>query len=291
MILLICGSLAGYAQIESRLPETHSNLPILVSISTSSGDATGSGFLLEEKGWWFLVTAKHVLFDRDTIRQTDTLIGHSATLSIPDSDPQDTSMHILLMDLNVIQSDNRILKHRTADIALVTIGTSDSVSARTLAGSHFLHKGKNSIHLRGVQMLSKYSDVKIGNDIYLYGYPTSIGLDSMPQFDYSRPLLRKGIIAGKNDNAQTIILDCPVYYGNSGGPIVQESPIGMGSKFKIVGVVTQWIPFDEARANRRTVRRGMLYTNSGYAVSESSDRILEILAQVEAAANINKNIK
>ena len=265
------------AQIESSIPETHSTLPILVSVNTSKGSESGSGFLLQNKGSWYLVTAKHVLFDRDTVHKQDTLIGKSATLRIPDSDPKDTSVNILLLDLSVIQSDNRIICHKAADVAIIRIGYSDSAWVRTLPGAHFLSKAHNLILLRGIDMLAGYSEAKLGNSVYVYGYPTSIGLVSMPQFDYLRPLLRKGIIAGTHDHTHTIILDCPVYYGNSGGPVVEESPMGNGSKFKIIGIVTQWIPFDESKANRRTVRTGVLLTNSGYSVAESTDRILEIL--------------
>jgi len=46
--------------------------------------------------------------------------------------------------------------------------------------------------------VQKFNDVLIANDAYIIGYPTSIGKKNYPQIDYKRPLVRKGVIAGKN---------------------------------------------------------------------------------------------
>ncbi len=289
-LFLCLVSLSTNAQVESSIPQTHLNLPVLVSIPIVGGNESSSGFILQDKGWCYFVTTKHVLYGRDSVHQKDTLIGKSAILRIPDFNVQDTSVSILRLDLNLIQTDNRIFRHKSADVAMVRIGECDSVGMWPLPGTEVSVTSHNGVHVRKLEMLTRYSDVKIGNNIYVYGYPTSIGLVSMPQFDFTKPLLRKGIIAGKYDNTHTIILDCPVYYGNSGGPVIEESPEGMGSKFKIIGIITQWIPFDESQANKNTVRQGALYTNSGYAVSESVDKILEILAELEATGS-NKNVK
>jgi hypothetical protein len=131
-------------------------------------------------------------------------------------------------------------------------------------------------------MLQGYDDVLPGNDVYVYGYPVSIGMESMPQFDSHQPLLRKGVVAGKYESRHTIIIDCPVYGGNSGGPVVQAWPYGVGgTKFKVMGIVTEFVPFDESRVN--PVPAGALATNSGYAVVEPADRILELLNDREEA--------
>jgi hypothetical protein len=66
-----------------------------------------------------------------------------------------------------------------------------------------------------------FDQVLIGNDVIMYGYPTSLGLANILQLNPDRPLLRKGIVAGKNLQQHTLILDCPIYQGNSGGPIFE----------------------------------------------------------------------
>ena len=270
-------SISGFSQITSHIPPTNLNLPVLIIIPASNGEFSGSGFMLEDKNtFWYFVTAKHVIFSYDTIQKKDKLIGNKATLRILDADVQDTSVHILSLDLEFIQKDNRILTHRSADIVLIKIGDSDSTHVRTFPGAQWTAKGKTAIHTRQTEMLLSYNDVKVGNDVFVYGYPNSIGLKWMPQFDYNRPLLRKGIVAGKYEKTHTIILDCPIYFGNSGGPVIQESFEETGPKFKIIGIVTQLIPFDESKLNKALIPT-MLFTNSGYAVAESADRIFEIL--------------
>ena len=278
MSLFFCLVLVtGNAQTTSYIPPTHLNLPVLITIPTGGGEATGSGFLLKDKKtFWYFVTAKHVLLSRDPVKRVDTLLGKTAKLRILDSDPQDTSSHVLLLDLVAIQKDNRLLGHKSADVILVKLGASDSTNLWTLAGTHWISRGHNPIHIRTIDMLSNYAEVRIGNNIFVYGYPTSIGLQWMPQFDYNRPLLRKGIVAGKFEQTQTIILDSPSYFGTSGGPVIQESQEEIGTKFKIIGIVTELIPFDESILNK-SVKPRMLFTNSGYTVIESADRILEIL--------------
>jgi hypothetical protein len=67
--------------------------------------------------------------------------------------------------------------------------------------------------------MRKFADVLISNDVYIFGYPSSVGHSG--QLDHTRPLLRKGIVAGKNEAKNTIILDCPVHQGNSGGLALQ----------------------------------------------------------------------
>src|SRR5438552_267375 len=69
--------------------------------------------------------------------------------------------------------------------------------------------------------LKTYAHVLTANDVFVFGYPSSIGLKNIPQIDYDRPLLIKGIVAGKNAKANTIVLQGFVYPGNSGGPVLQ----------------------------------------------------------------------
>ncbi|TSA18304.1 serine protease [bacterium] len=279
LALVLCSVIAiSRSQTTSQIPETHLNLPVFVSIPIAGGLATASGFVFGTNRGWYFATAKHVLFQADTANHRDTLIGKSATLRIPVANPQDTSFFTVTLSLDTLLSNGRLLSHKTADVALVELGPNDSIKVLVYSGVQILNRQKDSIQIRGIGMLANYADVRIGNTVYAYGYPTSIGLKSLPQFDYNRPLLRRGIVAGKHEARHTIILDCSIYFGNSGGPIVQESMEDFGMKYKIIGIVTELIPFDESKLNR-TVPPGLLMTNSGYAVAESADRVSEILKE------------
>jgi len=114
-----------------------------------------------------------------------------------------------------------------------------------------------------------------GNDVIVFGYPSSIGLKNLPQIDYERPLLRRGIVAGTNASTRSIILDCPVYPGNSGGPVLEEDSNGLVKSLKVIGVVIQYVPFSQV-AGSETLAVQIL-SNSGYSVVAPMDFVLELI--------------
>ena len=107
------------------------------------------------------------------------------------------------------------------------------------------------------------------------GYPRSIGLEYSPQFDYDQPLLRNGIVAGTYPERGTIILDGPVYYGNSGGPVVDVVLVTPSvAKVSLIGVITEFIPF-ENKHYRMDDKNSI--SNSGYSVCVCMDVFAKLL--------------
>ena len=49
----------------------------------------------------------------------------------------------------------------------------------------------------GLETIKPFEQVLTGNEVIVFGYPTSLGLAQFPQIDTHRPLLRKGIV-GRN---------------------------------------------------------------------------------------------
>lgn len=132
----------------------------------------------------------------------------------------------------------------------------------------------------------KYAEVLIGNEVFIFGYPTSIGIKNVPQIDYTRPLLRKGIIAGKNEDKKNIILDCPVYYGNSGGPVVEvEEEGGTIRKFRVVGIISQFVPFEQEWFNLQHGYTNKDLENSGYSIATPLDAALELINDLQASSS------
>src|SRR5436190_14803311 len=126
----------------------------------------------------------------------------------------------------------------------------------------------------GMDTVKRFDEVLTGNDVFVFGYPTSLGLKSDPtrplQFDPSLPLLRKGIVAGKNPRLHTLILDSPIYFGNSGGPALEVEQDGLQRRFRVIGVVSEFIPLEEAGRTIHTL------ANSGYSVAVGMDAVLEL---------------
>lgn len=154
---------------------------------------------------------------------------------------------------------------------------------------------KNEISVNGVEnptngqfyrynkkIISRYADLGVGSDIFVHGYP-SIGTPNDLEFDNEKPLIRKGIISAFNDKNQTIIIDCPVNFGNSGGPVIQAeidySIAGGEVHYRVIGIVVRIIPFMKEKTQN-------LYTgepritdieNTGLSVVVPMDRVLELV--------------
>ncbi len=125
----------------------------------------------------------------------------------------------------------------------------------------------------------KFADVLTANQVFIFGYPTSLGLKNIPQIDYSKPLLRSGIVAGTNQDLKTIILDCPAYGGNSGGPVLEVEVEGLGRKYRVIGVVSEFVPAVQTWRNSPQASINASVYNSGYTVATPMDFVLDLVAQ------------
>lgn len=274
LIFVVLLLFAHTIQGEPPIPYDNLSYPVLIL-----GKDAASGFYLQDEFRFYLVTAKHVLFAKDMTLKTPSIrcISYS-------SDPNETQKIILTIDLEKSNKQQKVIYHDTQDVVLVNIANASpgKDSDFDLKFEAFVKKSGNtkaSIVGASTGHLKIFDDVLVANDVFLFGYPRSLGIQQIPQFDYERPLLRKGIVAGKNENKHTIIIDCPSYPGNSGGPVVQVEQVSFTRReFKIIGIVKEFIPFTQKWYN---IRYGTSYaeiTNSGYTVVVSMDYVNELLA-------------
>jgi len=111
-----------------------------------------------------------------------------------------------------------------------------------------------------------FKDVYVGNTVYVFGYPSSITRTN-PWLDIGIPLLRKGIIAGVNKTIKSIILDCPVFGGNSGGLVLEVERYSTGFSSRAIGIVTDYVPYQKES-----------HENSGYSVVVPMDFVEELIS-------------
>jgi len=248
------------------MPDDNLAYPVLITLKNGG---TGTGFYVNANKGMYFVTAKHVLFDMNTGALLDSvfdLLSYSKDLS----DPTPNS---LTVD-TAVAGMNAIIKHPSQDIAVMKVASENpidpnqvlmvpGVTTHTVAKLGFLGVA--------LETIKRFDDVLVGNEAILLGYPTSLGLQTMPEIDPRRPLLRKGIVAGTNPRTHSLILDCPAYYGNSGSPVIEVDPQGFGHIFKIIGVVIKFVPFADSG------RTFSLVTNSGYSVATPMDYVLELI--------------
>lgn len=259
------------------LPDIHLAISVLISL----GNSSGSGFIYRTDFNVYLVTAKHVLYDDDLKLRTEEI-----EIVCQSSDLRDSKVNRIRIELNKV----KVSFHKLRDVAIVNFGKVETVTPkvtfRYFNGVTYLETCKTNIVSVTAKTISKLEEVMISNDIYVFGYPTSLGIEKSKQFDPLKPLLRKGIVANINSSAETIILDCPVYGGNSGGPVIQVINNETGRHLKLIGVVSQYIPYVQKWKNDRDKIVHLEYLNSGYSVATSFDSVLELIEN-ESKATTN----
>ena len=260
------------------IPTDNLSYPALIIFKNGS---SGSGFFLADSLNLYLVTAKHVLFKL----QTGKLRGDSATVlkySITDSTEGEFRFEL---DLNSLLSGNNLRYHKNQDMALIYFASILNRNNEQKRELNFVPgiriKDKSDIPFIGASIsnLKKFDKVLVANEVIIFGYPSSIGIKNIPQIEYNRPLLRKGIVAGINRKTKTLILDCPSYPGNSGGPVLEiERNHSLGTiNFKIIGIVSEYIPFLKKQTYQIQGLFSVDTSNSGYSVATPIDSLFTLL--------------
>jgi len=275
LAFLLLWLLSPHALALRSLPDNSLYLPVLAEIAKSTpegGYGYGSGFFLKADSDLYFVTAKHVLFT-----PRGEMLGNEITLFSYPKDSYTVQPRLMKIDLQVLSAKGHVKSHPTRDIALIRIGKliEDGTKADYLP--EVVHLGNTSLPLATADLgiVRKYNEVLVGDEVITFGYPVSLGLGSQ-QLDPSRPLLRKGIIAGLNPLQQTIILDSPSFGGNSGGPVLEREWEGVGYRFFLIGVVTAFVPYAIRDSNGHET--GAKSFNSGYSIAVPMDYVLELVA-------------
>jgi hypothetical protein len=272
--------LTGPAFGRRAIPADNLAIPVLIILDNKE---LASGFYLNTKTHTYLVTAQHVLFEQNKPK------GKLARCLSYTKDPNDPNSIILELDLPNLHKNGLISCNKTADAIIVRIGSMKTGEDGKVQFVEGVRKVKGSapsgIVLVDYSNTTCFDKVLVSNDIFLFGYPTSIGIKEIPQLDYLRPLLRKGIVGGKNRTKHTIIIDCPTYYGNSGGPVMQVEEVSLvETKFAIIGLVSESVPFIETWVNTRNKLTNSEASNSGYSIVTPIDAVLELLPEEERIA-------
>lgn len=248
------------------------NLYYSVLLSLDEGKSSGSGFRMKYKDHNYLVTARHVLFDEKNELRANNLI-------VTCQNANDTDNPVILG----IDLERAFCKFdKVNDVAIIKLGEFKKLYNHETPLKTDKTNHKRPTALIGEPCLSEISipnnprlvsldkeatrginEIRIGNDVFLMGYPTSLGMKRNEDFDISKPLLRKGIIAGVHTNKNTFIIDCPTFFGNSGGPVVEY---GEDDYYRIIGIVSKYIPFVTKWHSSRERITNTELTNSGYTV-------------------------
>lgn len=259
------------------LPDDNLRYPVLIQLPNGS---SGSGFFLRsDKEVTYFITARLVIF-KVNAEGVFELCAERANLLF-----YDNSLKGEPMVLSVPLTSQNVKHDQSSDVAIVRIARRSEIPGKE-------HLTQYESGVQGLQpekgyvvvshgALRRFDDVLISNDVFILGYPNSLSNPQRPQIDYARPLLRKGIIAGKNEKNRTIILDCPVYFGNSGGLAIEVEDVPGGRHFRIIGVVSEYVPFIEQMRSLQMGYTNTNFENSGYSVVVPIDTIEELIGTME----------
>jgi hypothetical protein len=262
------------------LSKDYLNSPVLVRLS---GGQEASGFYVSDKTNVFFVTARHVFFDASCTN----LIGDSCTLI---SWPEDLSRRdpvIMELQLRTLLDSKRLRCLTNQDIAVARVATLTTNGFFVTIPNEVTWGRQSTTRTSGIGMMpitmfQTFENAAEGNEIYLFGYPSSLGMEQVPQIEHDKPLLRRGILAGKNYSKKLLILDASVYYGNSGGPVIILNRDNLGMiVYSLIGVVSQFVPFEEVWVNTKHGIRNYQLSNSGYAVVSSLDDVSTLMHEME----------
>lgn len=270
-ILFVVSVLAPlYAQPGVRaLPDDNLGYPVLISI----GNSQGSGFYINTDDATYLVTATHVLYTVPTVANVPRQLYNPVFQLLSYSrDPTDLTPNIAVVDTNVLAAAN-IMRHAQVDVTVVRLFTRRAPDMIVpVAGVAVVQTSRGGILGSTRDTIARLNEVLVGNDVYLFGYPSSLALGQVAQINPRRPLLRKGIVAGINNDTNSIILDCPAYPGNSGGPVIEADQVDVLRRhFRIIGVVDQYVPYADGG------RTFTINANSGYSVIIPMDFVLGLI--------------
>lgn len=251
------------------------------SVLIEFNDSTsGTGFFVQDTYTCYFVSAKHnfVVEVVDTISGDRNFFIKNASGKIKYY-PRNVEKNIpnqMTVDFMGLSKDGLSGFGSDFDIIMFEIGKVDYEGYPKILYNKHVKKdnGVSKLNPFLVENLIDFNDVSLGDNVFIFGYPKSMSFRDASQYDFNRPLLRKGTIAGVNNIKNTLIIDCPAYGGNSGSPVVATISNQIGIKSGLVGVVVEYIPAITGYNN---------VVNSGYSIVEPIHKIREI------AVFINKN--
>lgn len=268
------------------MPLPLDNLSYPVKVSFQTGES-GSGFLLNyDDKKLFLITAKHVIYKKHDKNEL-ILHGDSITIFAKDKDSLKVNPIKINVDLNKVKI-NISEKADICGIFLADLNKDPDGPGGKIDFCDGVEKslsGNNFVVVPDSYLLT-FDQIQPSTDIFVLGYPVSIGSQDHLQIDYDQPLARKGIVAGKNHRNKTVILDCPVYPGNSGGLAIQVDQ----GKCKIIGIVTEFIPFFEIMYSVQHKYTNRNLENSGYSVLVPADHIVDLVHLFKAPTETPQSV-
>lgn len=283
LVLALLG-LHFHVNAQYTLPQDLPDYTILIEFEDGS---SGSGFMFLDSltNNVFFVTARHVVLT-ETFDTSGKIIDYRlssqwGTIKYYSRTPDKTFPNSIKTDFLGLYKSGQVKFKPKDDILVARIGKLSKTGYDHIEYDQFVIKQGKSALLKplSTNLIGRFDSTNIGDDVFIFGYPKSLGLKEIPQYDFNKPLLRKGSIAGRNSEQKTIIIDCPSFGGNSGGPVYEIKGTPFDAKYQLIGIVVSFIPLVEEWENRQYKIRNITFVNSGYSVVEPIDKIEDLIKE------------
>lgn len=220
----------------------------------NAGTSRGSCFIAEHNGELYVVTAYHVLFNHE-----GTLISSDGTLFFSNQETDDR---------------NNLYVNITLDHIEIKVSPEDDLALfKYDSNSEFIAEARNNdIKLTPISLTAKPENELWTTKVYILGFPTSLCIDA--PFD-TKPMVASGVVSAYDRSHNSFIVNAPVYYGNSGCPVLRMQEDGT---IEIVGIVQRLVMFNLEWKNpyERELSR-LDWHNAGYTICLHASRIQYLL--------------
>lgn len=277
-LLVSASSTKGYSSGFGSLKDSKYTVVLI----RSNDAALGTGFWYSSDNWAYLITAKRVIAGASSIQFFSYPQGYCE--NIPDE---------YSIDLATAAKNGCVISG-SGDVVAVRIGKFVKVfqplDGVTLTPpnfrNYFSQAGKRTtITFSKAQNLG-FDGFDCAEDIVLFGFPSPISRPAAPfqadKLDPNAPLFRKGVIAGKNTENGTFIIDGAANWSNSGCPVLLTRSGGAPAKeFFIIGVITEYIPYVSVSKYENNRVTNITSANTGNAVVEPIGAIIQLIENSE----------
>ena len=287
-ILTIALLFISFSIISQRINAPNSNAALL----TVGNEPIGTGFFVVRNNMLYLVTARHVFYEKDSLSHSIKYNLKHAKVEMITYDGLSTELRksVSMIDLSQAFESGRIKFHLWKDVCLVELGAIEfkSESRATFSAAKFFNRemGAGLSGFFDADIL-KLNQVTLGSDAIMYGYPTYLEIEGLTDniYEFDKLLIRKGVIAGISQKFQNIIIDGASFYGNSGSPVIEVVPsfevdgeyLTYKTDHKLIGLVSSFIPFVFEDNISTSVPPNLDISNSGYSVVVPAEFILELI--------------
>jgi hypothetical protein len=280
--LLFWVLLYSYQLLAQRGIDPSVNINSTVLLKSDSGFS--SGFMLIDSSNTYLVTSRHSFIGiQKTPYYADFYLTNNSLLitTYNQFDVNNEQYAFSIDNLLLLFNQGNLKFDSVHDVVVIRLGRNFKDGFITHYPIQRVSKNRGFPGAIPINRVLTFASLGVGQPICTVGYPKSLGLQDIPQYNFNFPLLRKGIVAGVDSLQRNIVIDCPCYKGNSGGPVFEltafEKNGQLGTTYSLIGLVSEFIPYREDKYDENLRIKDTFIWNSGYSIVTPADYILSLI--------------